>query len=93
MNLEFAIEAAKRKCPYVSLSSPSEVKFHYGPAEESSSFSYVREKCSAYRKFIIGATLALWWDEHLQETKIEKDYPLCNRYAADARLFARGFKR
>lgn len=83
-SLTFAIEAHKRGCPYVTL----------GPKGEPRSliWGYVPrvEKLNEAQRFAFGATLALWWDEHLQTTKVEADYPLCVRYASDARSFAKG---
>ena len=59
--INFAIEAARRGCPYVSTEENREdVNFWRG---DECHFVCRVNNASQYDRFIIGATLALWWTE------------------------------
>lgn len=89
-DLTFAIEAEKRGCPYVRRHSKTEYSFQYQPADESGSFSWIRDQTSPYRKFIIGATLAMWAEMQLLEKREYADLVALEGIRQQAHAFAKG---
>ena len=96
---EFATEALKRKCPFVLnvLSANSgRTSIHFLWKDQDGSDWIQISRATKHQRFIIGATLALWWREHqrsllrvaVADIQNQRDYQDCNKFELMARIYA-----